>query len=204
MNHGPTKQVYADGAIYHNNPIQIADKERKLIWPALKNECPDITLSVGTTYNFNAKASTPKDYTARVGVFSHGKSLYKIASDHIASALDSEKTWLSYMNVLQPGSSNQSRYVRLNPQLDEDPPPLDGVDSMQYIQEKVRDKMSSDDRVQKIALQLIATSFYFEKSTATEIGQDGSIRFKGQNRSCRSLVVVLMYSSRLHLLPTIT
>lgn len=55
--------------MYHNNPIQIADKERKLIWPSLKNKYPDITLYVGTTYNTNAKASTLKGYTARVGVF---------------------------------------------------------------------------------------------------------------------------------------
>ena len=106
------------------------------------------------------------------------------------------------MNVLQPPSSNKLRYVRLNPQLDEDPPRLDEVDSMQYLQELVRDKISSDDRVQKIALQLIASSFYFEKSTAIEVGQDGSIRFKGLSRPCRSLGFVLRYSCRLHLLPT--
>lgn len=142
-------------------------------------EYPDITVSVGTTYNSNAKASTPKAYSARSGLVSHGKSLYKIAIDHIASALDSEKTWLSYMNVLQPPSSHEMRYVRFNPPLDEDPPRLDKVEDMTYLQEIVRENLDSDVRIQRVALQLIASSFYFEKSTALLIEQDGSIKFKG-------------------------
>ena len=177
--HGPSKQVYTDGAIYHNNPIQIADKERKLIWPDLENDFPDLVVSVGTTYNSAARLSTEKVAVPRLGVFSHGKALYKIAVDHIASTLDSEKAWHSYMNVLQPPSNHRSKYIRINPQLNEDPPRLDEVERMSYIQDMVREMLMSDDKIQKVALRLIASSFYFEKSQSSDVTSDGKVQIRG-------------------------
>ena len=50
FHHVPSKQVYVDGAIYQNNPIEIADKERKLLWPSLAKEYPDVIVSIGTSY----------------------------------------------------------------------------------------------------------------------------------------------------------
>lgn len=179
MCHQPSKQIYSDGAIYHNNPIQIADKERKLIWPSLEKDPPDIIVSVGTTYNSTVSTSSEKTPVTRLGLYSHGKSLYKIAVDHIASALDSERTWHSYISVLQPPSSHTIRYVRLNPQLNEDPPGLDEVDQMSYIQDKVRKELRSDNRIRRVALQLIASSFYFERSHPVEFSHDRTVRCKG-------------------------
>ena len=177
--HGPSKQVYTDGAIYHNNPIQIADKERKLIWSDLENEYPDIIVSVGTTYNSAARMSAEKAASPRLGVLSHGKALYRMAVDHIASALDSEKAWHSYMNVLQPPSNHRAKYIRLNPQLHEDPPRLDEVERISYIQDVVRGMFSMDERIQKVALHLISSSFYFEKSQSIELASDGSVEIRG-------------------------
>lgn len=176
--------MYADGAIYHNNPIQIADKERKLIWPELENDYPDIIVSVGTSWNPAARSSSSAEkalspLSPRLGVFSHGKSLIKIAIDHIASALDSEKAWHSYMTVLHPPSNQRGRFVRINPQLKENPPGLDEVERLPYIQEVVREMSSTDVSIQNVALRLIASSFYFEKSHAVELGSDGSVRIKG-------------------------
>ena len=179
LRHEPSKQVYTDGAIYHNNPIQVADKERKLIWPDLENEYPDLIVSIGTTYNSAARLSLEKSSSPRVGVLAHGKALIKIAVDHIASALDSEKAWHAYMNVLQPPSNHRAKYIRFNPQLSEDPPRLDEVESMSYLQEVVREKLSSDGRIQKVALRLIASSFYFEKSQSVELAPDGSLHIMG-------------------------
>ena len=177
--HGPSKQVYTDGAIYHNNPIQIADKERKLIWPELENNFPDLVVSVGTTYNSAAGLTTEKVAVPRLGIFSHGKALYRLAVDHIASALDSEKAWHSYMNVLQPPSNHRSKYIRINPQLNEDPPRLDDVERMSYIQDVVREMLISDDKIQKVALRLIASSFYFEKSQSVDVTSDGKVQIRG-------------------------
>ena len=180
--HAPSKQVYTDGAIYHNNPIQIADKERKLIWPELENESPDIVVSVGTSYNPATRSSSESALSPRsprLGVFSHGKSLMKIAIDHIASSLDSEKAWRSYMDVLNPPPNQKARYIRINPQLNENPPGLDEVDRLPYIQEVVREMSSTNVSIQNVALRLIASSFYFEKSQPVELSSDGSIHVKG-------------------------
>ena len=103
----------------------------------------------------------------------------KIAVDHIASALDSEKTWRSYMNVLHPPPNQKARYVRINPQLKENPSGLDEVDRLPYIQELVREMSSSDVSIQNVALRLIASSFYFEKSHAVELAPDDSVHIKG-------------------------
>ena len=180
--HGPSKQVYTDGAIYHNNPITIADKEWKLIWPELENDSPDIVVSVGTSYNPAARLSSEKalsPLSPRLGVFSHGKSLMKIAIDHIASSLDSEKAWRSYMDVLNPPPNQKPRYIRINPQLNENPPGLDEVNRLPYIQEVVREMSSTNVSIQNVALRLIASSFYFEKSQPVELSSDGSIHVKG-------------------------
>ena len=182
--HYASKQIYADGAIYHNNPIQIADKERKLIWPNMEDEYPDIVVSIGTAFNPSSRPAVEKTSPLRLGVFSHGKSLYKIAKDHIASSLDSEKTWETYMNVLQPPLIYRPRYVRLNPRLVEDPPGLDEVHRMKHLQGLTRDKFSDDDRIRKVALQLIASSFYFEKSAPAELTEDDSFQCKGLSRRC--------------------
>jgi hypothetical protein len=47
--HGPTKRTYLDGAIYHNNPVRLLHRERKLLWPDVADQDPDIFLSIGTS-----------------------------------------------------------------------------------------------------------------------------------------------------------
>lgn len=106
----------------------------------------------------------------------------KIAIDHIASGLDSEKIWRSYMNVLNPPPNQRARYVRINPQLRENPPALDEVERLPYLQEVVREMSSTDVSIQMVAHRLIASSFYFEKSRDVELALDGSVHIKGMFR----------------------
>ena len=115
----------------------------------------------------------------RLGVSSHGKSLMKSSVDPIASTLDSEKTWRSYIDVLDPPLSQKGRYVRINPQLKENPPRLDEVDRLPYIQEAVREILSTDVSIQNVALRLVASSFYFEKSHTVDLASESSIHIKG-------------------------
>lgn len=182
MCHEASKQVYTDGGIYHNNPISIADQERKLIWPQLANDPPDIILSIGTSYN---SSSIPRKALQspilRRGVINHAKQLLKIAMDHIASTLDSERVWHEYIEVLNPSSRDEHRYVRLNPDLPEDPPALDQVHMMRSLQDTVRKQMQKDNRIGDVALQLISTSFYFEKSGQIDALADGSFECLGKS-----------------------
>ena len=170
--------MYLDGAIYHNNPINIADKERKLIWPSLENYHPDIVLSIGTSMNATGRSTVEKEPSPLSGILSHGRSLYKIAIDHIVSNLDSEKAWENYLSVLQPPPDYRSRYVRLNPRIGEDPPKIDEVDRLKYIQDTVRKELSVDRRIDKIASQLIASSFYFEIDKIMK-GSDDDVHCQG-------------------------
>ena len=43
-----THRGYLDGAIYHKNPVEVANDERRLIWPDERDLHPDILLSIGT------------------------------------------------------------------------------------------------------------------------------------------------------------
>ena len=146
----------------------------------MRDEYPDIILSIGTTFRRPTSPLSPEAMaSARTGVFAYGKSLYKIAIDHIQASLDSEKAWETYMSVLQPLPDHRHRYVRINPPLNEDTPSLDDIDRMQYIKGLVRDQVRRDSRIQEVALQLVATCFYFEKSTAVEVLSDNTYQCKG-------------------------
>lgn len=48
---GNLRRMYLDGAIYYNNPVRVANHERKLLWPDVADHYPDILLSIGTGKN---------------------------------------------------------------------------------------------------------------------------------------------------------
>ncbi|ORY05814.1 hypothetical protein BCR34DRAFT_590791 [Clohesyomyces aquaticus] len=49
FHHPATKRTYLDGALYHNNSIRLAHRERKLLWLDVANRHPDIRLCLGTS-----------------------------------------------------------------------------------------------------------------------------------------------------------
>ena len=178
--HEPSKQVYIDGAVYHNNPIQVADLERKLLWPTEGYNIPDFVLSLGTTYNpNNRKKLIEKSSMMNIGLFGHAKSLASIAMDHIRSSLDSEKTWTDYKLQLSLPELYKDRYQRINPVLLEDPPALDDVPRMKRLQHIVRKQMKGDISISRAAHRLMATSFYFEKIMPIDTMPDGTLRCTG-------------------------
>lgn len=46
-----TFRTYLDGALYYNNPVRVANHERKFLWPDVAENPPDILLSIGTGKN---------------------------------------------------------------------------------------------------------------------------------------------------------
>lgn len=145
----------------------------------MEDEYPDIVVSIGTALGPKSGPVVESPATLRRGVFSHGKALYKIAKNHVASSLDSEMAWENYMSVLQPPMVYRSRYVRLNPRLMENPPALDEVFQMKRIQDLTRNKFYDDDRIRTVARKLIASSFYFEKSAPAEPKDGHGFQCKG-------------------------
>lgn len=46
--HQRSGRTFYDGALYHNNPSEVARRESHLLWPDMENHQPDIFLSIGT------------------------------------------------------------------------------------------------------------------------------------------------------------
>lgn len=166
--------------MYHNNPIQVADQERKLLWPSDGHNIPDFVLSIGTAFNPNSRKKMIERSSMQTnGIFGYAKSLANVAMDHIRSSLDSEKTWTDHIQQLNLLDHHKSHYQRINPILLEDPPALDDVNSMRILQETIRVSMKDDIRIARAAHRLIATSFYFEKITPIDLHPNGRFQYKG-------------------------
>jgi patatin-like phospholipase/acyl hydrolase len=185
FSHEASKQVYVDGAVYHNNPIQVADLERRLLWPSDGHNVPDFVLSIGTAYNPSSRRKLiEKSSMTNVGIFGHAKSLASIAMDHVRSSLDSEKTWQDFILQIGLPKEYKDRYQRINPHLLGDPPALDDVHRMKDLQSTVRTQMSNDTSIISAAYRLLATSFYFEKTSPIIAFANGSLSCTGMIR-CR-------------------
>lgn len=166
--HQASKQTYADGGIYHNNPIQVADVERKLLWPALKDCEPDIVLSLGTAYSSKQKGET-KWRPVQKGLLSHGKYLSSLARDHVKTSMDSERTWTDFLRTKHPTPENRKRYVRINPRMNEFLPKLDEIDKMDILKEMTRLHLDSNPVMGSLAQRLVATCFYFDSGPVHQI-----------------------------------
>ncbi len=164
--------MYEDGGLYHNNPIFIADSERKLIWPELADSPTDILLSIGTGHNPRRLTEPPAPKLVlnppKRGLISHFKTFKRIAQDHVAVSLDSERTWLTWLQTLSNPQEHRKRYVRLNVSCSKDPPSLDDVQSMPQLRQYVQEQYALNRSIEDIAHHLVASSFYVvPQSTAT-------------------------------------
>ena len=145
--------------------MNIADSERKLIWPDTAHLPPDILLSIGSgCCQTMSSPKRPFKATRRRGIGSSRKASYRTAVDHIESSQNSERIWQEYLERLSPSQEQRRRYRRLNIELEEPPPKLDDVDSIDELQDVTRRQWSRDPRIADVAQDLIASSFYFEKA----------------------------------------
>ena len=46
--HESTGRSFLDGGLYYNNPVHVANRERKLLWLDVADARPDLLLSIGT------------------------------------------------------------------------------------------------------------------------------------------------------------
>ena len=182
FDHEPSGQCFQDGAIYFNCPIEVAMRERRLIWPDMADAQPDVVLSLGTSFNPQSpRKSTISVSNAKWGVYSYAKKMAKIAIDHVQSTLNSEQTWRNFLQGVAPSDHFKDRYIRLNLPLTKDPPRLDDVHVMHELQEMTLSHYTRRrDEVKAVANRLLATSFYFERASevVTE-KEDGSVSLSG-------------------------
>lgn len=205
--HDPSGQVYQDGALYYNCPVELAMREQRLIWPDMAENCPDVILSLGTGVNRATRKPAQTRKASRLGVFSQLKNLTKIAIDKIQSSLNSEQTWKTFVVQSNPPEHLRDRYIRLNLNMDSDPPRMDDVSQLRDLKQATILKFPhTQDQIKSVADRLLATSFYFgldQEPFATEVDAEinivsGSIfcRFAPSSSEIRSLGEALRKRSR--------
>lgn len=177
---------YMDGALYHNNPVQVADLERRLIWPDSESFPPDILLSIGTSCNDAIRADRDRlnshrqefGHEAEVGQHDTTKKSWKITpmsktinilKSRVENILDTEMTWLSFTSDARRGDEEfKTRYRRLNPNIREDPPKLDEVEKLSHLRRQMQQIVKYGEfqnQTREIARQLVASSFYVHLPT---------------------------------------
>lgn len=94
-------RTYLDGALYYNNPIRVANHERKLIWPDVADSPPDLILSLGTGQNQKKIAQELQNdipTTTNKGLFKRAKEKlkkkkpFKVVNDYFNVLVSN--TWL--------------------------------------------------------------------------------------------------------------
>lgn len=200
--HERTGIGYLDGALYYNNPVRIANTERKLIWPDTMNLPPDILLSIGTGHNAksaaakikngskNVRTRAPKEVelpkkttTKKIKQLPYVKRLFQGMKDRVDNMTNAELAWHNFsldMFKLNTDLYIQKRYQRINPNLGSNPPPMDKVNKIEEVRIRSRNQLENRECLQKIreiSLRLVASSFYFEESSTPR--DPGGTDFQG-------------------------
>lgn len=199
-----TKSGYIDGALYHNNPVNVAQHERMLIWKDVSSQSPDILLSIGTGHDGHMdqdRAVSPSVFRS----FSSGRSgksalppqpdvplrpltkfstftaqLLTTVTDRFDSILNCNKIWNDFrVNAVGQYTHDRRRFIRLNPDLGFKVPKLDEVRELGNIQKAASDHLKHNSRVKEIAHRLIASTFFFEKIEASTRENDGKYECEG-------------------------
>jgi hypothetical protein len=128
--------VFVDGAINYNNPVKIAETERRLLWP--DHPLPDIVLSLGTGIEKEGANVTTEERMAGPTCMEYGAGLGKLIKHFAKQVLDSERMWEEFetCQAIRDVELSKKRYIRLNVQCDGSLPELDHVDSMKNLEEK--------------------------------------------------------------------
>lgn len=189
-----TMEGYVDGAVFHNNPVRIANYESKLLWPDADQRPPDILLSIGTgqhgadTDNFldasrcdsrrfqirkmiNQVKPTPRVKRSMpvLRAFPEIESWLTIFKKRVESALDAEATWREFCKdvIGTAPYAAAERYVRFNPGTVNRIPKMDDKSQIDTLLEDVTSTLRGHDsrtKIKSIAQRLVASSFYFERS----------------------------------------
>jgi predicted acylesterase/phospholipase RssA len=172
--HSKTRTSYIDGGLYHNNPVNVANRERKLLWPEIADKHPDILLSIGTGQNLSEareklqrRSSSPKDGDKSGGIRRTLEALYQ----RFDNILDAEHTWTEFeADINNRNNDFPSPYIRFNLDLKKKLPPFDAKDKFREFQADVKQRLQDPDVVEMtkdIACSLVASSFYFELTETT-------------------------------------
>jgi hypothetical protein len=187
-----TTKEYWDGALYHNNPIIVANHERRLLWPDVAASHPDVVLSIGTGHKRPEGGETSSEtssfgQTTLEPQTSDGNSkkewsqkprwaqLWGVLVHRVRDILDSDRRWDDFLRDIDASSNTitQQRYQRINVYLGRDPPELDDVNQVEWMRAQTEERLKNNPKyslqVQEVAHQLLASCFFFEKSASNPV-----------------------------------
>jgi hypothetical protein len=217
--HMPTRKSYMDGALRRNNPIRVADEERKLIWPD-DNLRPDIVLSLGSGIHIGQSRLHDRFVTSsnreRVkDLIPEGlRKNISAAYDMITSTLNCEKEWDDFVYAHRSDPKFVNRCHRLNVGLLEKPPKLDDISQLDTLQDKAIKYLgkrpcsipytnqryrSAHDHIKVVANRMLATLFYFDDDNVG--GDDDPPTISGFLRCRLSPSMRRQFASILHVGP---
>ncbi|KAI9158039.1 Calcium-independent phospholipase A2-gamma [Paramyrothecium foliicola] len=187
-----------DGALRHNNPIYLAIEEtRRLATAQNQHVVPDVVLSLGTGLpkHVNHEEDVSLKFLKGQADVPYKKqpflrAVFTMISYQIKLNLDTEDRWKGWSEPLKHDPMWRDRLFRLNPDLGEQPPPMDDVSKVQSLQNNVigwiETNIEARDLINEVVCSLVASCFYFErKGNAIQVRtQPSSIELHGCIR-CR-------------------
>lgn len=148
---------FQDGALRHNNPINIALWEGDRIWTYETTK--DVVLSLGT--GTGPLLASPHSATPQTAAPKHlfsSKFIPRLCRSFFTS-LDGEVTWRELLNHFEHDAQN--RFFRLNINLKGREPRLDDVEAMEKLSQAV-DTCKNDPKIVDVKMALLAACFFFE------------------------------------------
>ncbi|KAL8786710.1 MAG: hypothetical protein Q9213_002647 [Squamulea squamosa] len=177
--HKAKGQHYVDGALLRNNPIQILEEERRVIWR--DKTPPDILLSVGTGIQVGADGaakSAGRGQRMSMKLLPKGiRGRLAVGHDVIQSTLDCNRQWDEFVKSMKWDRDTHRVCHRLNIGFMERPPVLDDVNSIPYLKATAMKYLnpgqsevpylnkryrSGHKHILAVAQRLTAALFYFE------------------------------------------
>ncbi|KAF2128735.1 hypothetical protein P153DRAFT_340903 [Dothidotthia symphoricarpi CBS 119687] len=203
--HAPSKRTYLDGAVYHNNPVLLVHRERKLLWPDVAHKGPDIFLSIGTSQNkAEVRSSLPTNPTLsrtsrrktaanheesqkrRNFMFPKMRQMITAMHNRIDSILNAELMWRDFCSDvvdLDGSADDELRHIRINPDIKRNPPSLDKVNELEELRRNTKHALKLPDalyNIERVAHILVASSFYYERIGMPKFEADNTFSCTGQ------------------------
>ncbi|KAA8903651.1 hypothetical protein FN846DRAFT_779968 [Sphaerosporella brunnea] len=173
----PTGAYFADGALCFNNPVEIADDERKLLWP--QHPQPAMLLSIGTGSKAGITGADGSDADSMPnhnGPCAYLRRLKVIVTHQIAQNMDAQRIWERFMDKQERGTGG--KYFRLNPEFKGPLPKLDQVKDLETLEKKANDFCGEESaQLKEIADRLIASLFYFSLDNSVSVDKDGNSKY---------------------------
>jgi hypothetical protein len=177
-----------------NNPVALADNERKFIWPEPSEHIRDIVLSIGTGYSTNFHGIIEQD--AQLGTIIRALrklgliSKIVILTSVLANTLNCQRMWHAFKNTLGSDLDLLRRCHRVNIPYGQGQVlcGLDEVSKMKEMKTEALDVLSGksknvsplvqeqlSDKLDLIARQLLASLFYLAVNTIQTENQETKI-----------------------------